>query len=189
MASATTLEAISREDLDSLGVTLDSLELRDPQAFDSDAWPHGLHVASYLATFDLGAARAVVERAPPSSSTLSSARKVLESLEDADFVGFWIALDDLLAQCPEEHVGLLHRVALVVRSHIVKIACRSFKVIQSTKFAALMGLRENEALEHAIQLGAKMTASGMLELPVASSDARLTESEMEAMQRVLVSLQ
>jgi len=77
-------------------------------------------------------------------------------------------------------------VASVVRFAAFKTTCRSFSAVDPTKFAALMGLTAEEAVEFATQHGVT-TASGMLKLPTGvMDDGRLTESELEAMQRLLV---
>ena len=170
-----------------------SLDSTDPSvppnqnaaSFGTNAWPHAVHVVSHLATYDLGTARAVADRSPPAS--LGPAAALLEAVERPDFVRFWGALAELGTEWPDTYAGLLHRVASVVRFAAFKTTCRSFSAVDPTKFAALMGLTAEDAVEFATQHGATTTASGMLKLPTGvMDDGRLTESELEAVQRLLV---
>ncbi|KAI8112942.1 hypothetical protein M9434_004261 [Picochlorum sp. BPE23] len=179
---------ISTSDIDTLGKKLDEMELQHPDAFESDTWPHGLHLMAHIAARDLPNARFMSKRIPDTIASRDAAVKkahaVLRLLWNKEYVLVW---EELEFDWPEEYKDVVDYLAEDIKKHVLQMIGRVYSRISLATVAKLINCSDEDAIElasrecNAVKEGDFLVMSG-----VSAEREKLSETDVQMLQSILV---
>eukprot|EP00887_Chlorella_sp_A99_P002720 scaffold6.g2720.t1 len=186
-------DAMAAERYEDVASALDRMELEDPAAFETPAWPRALHMLAHIFAFRLEDARFLYKRMTEELRTgdpeVAAAWALLQRLWVKDYELLWPAVH---REWSPQVQPVAHALASRLRQRMLDLVGRAYSDLSPAKLAVLLGLSEQEAVQAALDQGWEVDAPSGLVLvkqrPAPQAEAA-TQHQLQRLAEYVVHLE